>query len=329
VRRDHRAGVPAVAVASRQPQHARTVSADPDLRHPAARGFEIHRRSVEPVVLAGEGDRPSCPQTQADDLQGLLQPGHRLGEVQPVRVDIHALAGADAEDGCALGQMRQRRHRLCDHHGMPPDHLSHPDTEAQPPGPRREIAQQNLVVEELVRARAVRGEPGQFPVPDGSGKNVLEVIDDHHRVQPHSPRSEEISPDGAQWRLRPDLQSHRDSRICHDGVTLPFPRDTWAREASSRRWQPASRTVRRTHTDMPATQRKSIPLRRAGWTHHHTRKIGRRHHLASTSRWRTEHHRKRRTPRGLPTRRSHLFGVGRICAAGRECHGVHCAAQLL
>ena len=177
-------------------------------------------------MLAGEGDRPSRRQTQPDDLQGLLQPGDRLGEVQPVRVDIHPLASADAEDGRALGEMRQCHHRLRDQDGMPPDRLGHPDPEAQPPGPRREGAQQNLVVEELVRAGALRGEPGQFPVPDGAGKDVLEVVDDHHRVQPHRPRREEKGPKGAQWRLRAELKPHGDSRAPHDDITLPFPRRT-------------------------------------------------------------------------------------------------------
>ena len=55
---------------------------------------------------------------------------------------------------------------------MPPDRLCYPDPEAQPPGPGCEVAKQNLVVEDLVRAGALRGDPGQFPVPDGAGKNV-------------------------------------------------------------------------------------------------------------------------------------------------------------
>ena len=68
--------------------------------------------------------------------------------------------------------MRQRHHGLCDQDGMPPDRLCYPDPEAQPPGPGCEVAKQNLVVEDLVRAGALRGDPGQFPVPDGAGKNV-------------------------------------------------------------------------------------------------------------------------------------------------------------
>ena len=196
LRRDHRGGVPPVAVASGQLQHARTVPGDPDLRHFSARGFQIHPGALQPIVLAAEGDRPLRRQTQADDLQGLLQAGDRFGGVQPVRVDVHPLASTDAQDGCALGEVRQRHHRLCDQDGMTPDRLGHPDAEAHPPDAGCEVAEQNLIVEKLMRSRALRSKPGQLLVPDGTGKDVLKVVDDHHRVQPHRPSPELKRPAG-------------------------------------------------------------------------------------------------------------------------------------
>ena len=191
VRRDHCGGVPPVAVASGQSEHAGTVPGDPDLRCLTACGFEIHDRVVEPIVPAGEGDRALRRQAQPDDLQGLLEAGDRLGGVQPVRVDVHPLAGADAQDWRAFGEMRQRHHGLCDQYWVAPDRLGHPDAQAHPPHPRCEVAEQHLVVEELMWCGALRGEPGQLLIPDDGGEDVLEVVDEHHRVQPHRPSPEE------------------------------------------------------------------------------------------------------------------------------------------
>jgi hypothetical protein len=157
-------------------------------------------------------------QTETDDLEGLFETRNRLGGVQSVRVDVHPLAGADAEDGRALGQMRQCHHGLGDQDGMAPDRFGDPDAEAHPPDTGCEIAEQNSVAEKLMRGWALRGKPGQVAVPDDAGKYVLEVVDEHHRVQAHRPGPEKKHPGSAQRWLRSDLKSHRNCRTAVHAV---------------------------------------------------------------------------------------------------------------
>lgn len=53
--------------------------------------------------------------------------------------------------------MRQRHHGLCDQYGVAPNRLGNLDAQTQPPHPRCEVAEQHLVVKELMWSGTLRG----------------------------------------------------------------------------------------------------------------------------------------------------------------------------
>ena len=54
------------------------------------------------------------------------------------------------------------------------------------------------------------GEPAEILVPDGRGEDVLEVVDDHHRIELHQPGEQHEGPHGAERGLRADLEPYVD-----------------------------------------------------------------------------------------------------------------------
>jgi hypothetical protein len=106
-----------------------------------------------------------------------------MREVQPVWFGVLALSGAYAKDRGALGHVGEGKHRLGDEDGVSADRLGHYYPGAKPARPRGEVAKERLVVENVVGSGALGGEPAKFLVPDGGGKERLEVVLDHHRIE--------------------------------------------------------------------------------------------------------------------------------------------------
>jgi hypothetical protein len=106
-----------------------------------------------------------------------------MREVQPVWFGVLALSGAYAKDRGALGHVGEDKHRLGDEDGVAADRLGHYYPSAKPARPRGEVAKERLVVENVVGSGALGGEPAKFLVPDGGGKERLEVVLDHHRIE--------------------------------------------------------------------------------------------------------------------------------------------------
>ena len=201
--------IPAVGVASGQPQHARRVRRDPDDRSPALVQRRGEQRPVEAPERAVEIDRLAAALPQAaHDRQRLFEPRHPFAERNAVRLRVLALAVADAEDGAAAGQVVERDEGLRQRGRMAPERLGDAGADAHPAVAGRHRPHQDEGIEEGVRRRHQLRRRGLVRSPHRARHEAQVVIGDEQGVDPEQladPRRRALQP---QRRRAARLHAH-------------------------------------------------------------------------------------------------------------------------
>gem|GEM_PF-4326890 len=95
--------------------------------------------AIEPTL---EAERSRSVEAQAQDGQGLLEPGDRMVEGKAVWLQVLGLSRAETQDRWSPREMGEREHGLGEQNRMAADRIGHADAEAEPPGVRAQAGPQ-------------------------------------------------------------------------------------------------------------------------------------------------------------------------------------------
>src|SRR5438094_2247541 len=129
------------------------------------------------VVLATKVEGSLVREAQPDDLEGLFQPVDRLGEVEPVGLNVLPFPSPNPQNRWALGEVSQGQHGLGKEHGVAANRIRDADAKAKSTRTSGESAQEHLVVEQLVGALTAGRGPRERLLPKNGGNEPLPVID--------------------------------------------------------------------------------------------------------------------------------------------------------